>query len=219
MEAAPFPDGKTIVLMTLSDGQSQLALMRPETGDWTLLTHPSSRERPSRQVGRATAMRIFIFQRMNVASTVRSIPSIGGPERAVMDRATYPEPLPDGTILAARFNEQGVWQLCRLWPDSSRSLAFDIEHSGTACRFRFARSLPASVRQCWGGDSARKGGHRCFWLILNPGPSRREGNSHSSRQEPLPFRAMRAPSSTPAQRAVFARSAPPAMTGPKSSPP
>ena len=115
------PDGTTIAFQAWVDGLNQVAVMKPETGDWSVLTH----DRTSGQIKDLSwspdGSRIYFDRYLDVPNGVFSIPVVGGEPRPVADDAMYPKALPDGTLLLVKLSEDSRFQLHRYHPDSGRS--------------------------------------------------------------------------------------------------
>ena len=86
------------------DGYTQVGVMKPETGNWSMLTH-------SRQHGNVTNVAwapdgssIYYDRIEAVPEGIYSVPVLGGDERLVFPRAFRPEALPDGSLLAVKLN-------------------------------------------------------------------------------------------------------------------
>jgi hypothetical protein len=63
---------------------------------------------------------------------------LGGEEKLVLEDASEPDPLPDGSLLAFRHNAQHQLQLVRFWPDTGKlqGLPIRIESSLSNCNLR-----------------------------------------------------------------------------------
>ncbi|MFH1573739.1 MAG: protein kinase, partial [Acidobacteriota bacterium] len=111
------PDGQTLAFQALIDGQAQLAVMRPQSGDWTLLTRDRS-EFDGDMSWSTDGTRIYFAHAF--VSRIFSIPAVGGEARLVLDNARTANALPDGSLLATRMNPDRRGQIYRFWPDSNR---------------------------------------------------------------------------------------------------
>jgi len=116
----PSPDGHLLAFYTVENGCTQVALMEPETGNWSMLTH-------SRQHGNVTNVAwapdgasIYYDRATAVPEGIYSVPLLGGDERLVIPKAFRPEALPDGSLLANKLNSNHEWQLFRFWPETGR---------------------------------------------------------------------------------------------------
>lgn len=113
-------DGQLVAFFAVEDGYTQVGVMKPETGNWSMLTH-------SRQHGNVTNVTwapdgsSIYYDRIEAEPEgIYSVPVLGGDERLVFPRAFRPEALPDGSLLAVRLNSAREWQLFHFWPATGR---------------------------------------------------------------------------------------------------
>jgi hypothetical protein len=107
-------------------GLPQVAVMKPETGNWSILTHNRSRGLIF-EVGWSPDGAVIYYDRQtDIPQGIYSVPVLGGEERLVLENALGPEPLPDGTLLAVKLNAQRQRRLLRFWPETGRSQEFPI---------------------------------------------------------------------------------------------
>jgi serine/threonine protein kinase len=114
------PDGQMLAFQAVVDGLTQVAIMKPASGNWTTLTR--SREHGS-VVGMSwsrDSTRIFFDRYFDVPRGIFSVPALGGEERLVLENAMSPEVLPDGSLLVARRNAARLLQLYHFWPETNR---------------------------------------------------------------------------------------------------
>ena len=114
------PDGQTVAFVTLQDGVSQVALLRPASGDWTVLTRQKGLGSVYKLGWSRDGSKIFFDRVTDVPHGVYSIPAIGGEERLVLPDAQGPESLPDGSLLVVKFDSDRNFQPHRLWPESGK---------------------------------------------------------------------------------------------------
>jgi hypothetical protein len=114
------PDGQTVAFVTLREGASQVALLRPSSGDWTVLTHQKGVGSIYKVAWARDGSKIFFDRVTDVPRGVYSIPAIGGEERLVLPDAQGPEPLPDGSLLVVKLDADRNFQPHRLWPESGK---------------------------------------------------------------------------------------------------
>lgn len=114
------------------DGElTQVAVMKPGSGDWTILTHKRHAGNVN-EISWAPDGNTIYFDRWNGAPAgVFSVPALGGDERLVLEDAMDPAALPDGSVLVVRRNAERMYRLFRFWPDSGRLLAFPIQPAGS----------------------------------------------------------------------------------------
>lgn len=123
----PSPDGHLVAFYAVDRGYTQVAVMKPETGNWSMLTH-------SRQHGNVTNVAwapdgasIYYDRLADVPQGIYSVPVLGGDERLVLPQAFRPEALPDGSLLAVKLNSNHQWQLFRFWPETGRVQDLPVE--------------------------------------------------------------------------------------------
>ncbi len=110
------PDGQTLAFQAIVDGLTQVAVMKPGTGDWIVLTHDRSHGTILNMSWSRDGTKIY-YDRSNA---VYSIPALGGDERLILEGVTTPEALPDGSLLVARIESDRNVQLHHYWPDTAR---------------------------------------------------------------------------------------------------
>jgi serine/threonine protein kinase/Tol biopolymer transport system component len=114
------PDGQTLAFVTLAAGRSQVAVMKPSSGDWSVLTHKAEGGSVYKVAWTRDGNKL-LFDRVSDASAgVYGVPPIGGEERLVLEDAQSPEPLPDGSVLVVRRDAGRRFQLHRFFVDSGK---------------------------------------------------------------------------------------------------
>jgi tRNA A-37 threonylcarbamoyl transferase component Bud32 len=111
------PDGETIAFQAMVDGQNQIAVLKPGSGDWSVLTSDRSHGLAQELAWARDGSRIFFTRFFEVPRGIWSISPLGGEERLVLEDAGNPEPLPDGSLLVTRLNLARRLQLYRYWPE------------------------------------------------------------------------------------------------------
>jgi len=113
------PDGKVLAFQAMVNNLSQVAVMNPDTGDWKVLTHDRNHGPVYNLSWSPDSARIY-FHRINFgAFGIFSVAAIGGDERPLLEGASSPVPLRDGSLLAVLPGETGPpLQVVRYWPDT-----------------------------------------------------------------------------------------------------
>jgi Tol biopolymer transport system component/tRNA A-37 threonylcarbamoyl transferase component Bud32 len=132
------PDGKTVAFAAMVDGQAQLAVLNPESGDWRVLTRDTTRGFAGEFAWSPDGTRIYYSRFNEGLQGVFSITPLGTDDRLVLDHAGGPQVLPDGSLLVDRLNADRRLQLYRYRPQSG---GLD--------------TLPASSTFNWGQDFFR----------------------------------------------------------------
>jgi eukaryotic-like serine/threonine-protein kinase len=114
------PDGQTLAFQVFVDGLTQVAVMKPQTGHWAVLTRDRSRGMVVDLSWSADGTKLYYDRSFDGPRGVFSIPVLGGEERLVLDAAMSPRVLPDGSLLVVRPLGTNRRQLHRFWPDTGR---------------------------------------------------------------------------------------------------
>jgi len=112
------PDGRRIAFLTIVEGLAQVAVMDPSSGDWAVLTRRRDAGSVHRVEWSADGSRLFFDRVTDVPVGVFSIPSLGGDERLVLEGVQGADPLPDGTLLVVKRDDEHRFVLVRFWPDT-----------------------------------------------------------------------------------------------------
>ena len=112
------PDGRRIAFLTVVEGLAQVAVMDPSSGDWAVLTRRRDAGSVHRVEWSADGSRLFFDRVTDVPVGIFSIPSLGGDERLVLEGVQGADPLPDGTLLVVKRDDEHRFVLVRFWPDS-----------------------------------------------------------------------------------------------------
>ena len=120
LDPRPSPDGRLLAFQSIERGLTQVAVMTPESGNWSILT----RNRQLGFVEEVTWSRdgasLYYDRVSDVPHGIYSVPFLGGEEKLVLENAMTPEVLPDGTLLLYKLNPQRNLQLSRYWPETGR---------------------------------------------------------------------------------------------------
>ena len=114
------PDGGTLAFVTLVGGAAQAAVLKPSSGDWTVLTKKKGAGSIYKVCWSRDGNKLFFDRVSDVALGVFTIPPLGGEERLVLEDAQGPETLPDGSLLVVRRDASRNFQLHRLWPETGK---------------------------------------------------------------------------------------------------
>jgi serine/threonine protein kinase len=114
------PDGHLLAFAAMVDGQSQMAVMKPGTGNWQVITHDRAHGFINSANWSRDGSQIYFDRQSDAVNGIYSVPTFGGEERLLRANAGSPLPLRDGTLLFGALNADRIWQLHRLWPDTGR---------------------------------------------------------------------------------------------------
>jgi predicted Ser/Thr protein kinase len=121
------PDGHTLGFLTTIADIPQVAVMKPESGNWAVLTHATENGYIQLLSWAPDGAKIYYDRWTDVPRGVYSVPALGGPEQLVVEDAAEPEALPDGSLLLLRYNSERQFQLMRFWPENGRTQTFPLE--------------------------------------------------------------------------------------------
>jgi sugar lactone lactonase YvrE len=114
------PDGQLVVFSAMVDGQTQVGVLRSQTGDWKVLTTDRTRGLTADFSWSADNSKIYYSRFFEVPKGIFSISPLGTGERLVLADAGNPSVLPDGSLLVARLNAARHLQMYRYWPGSGK---------------------------------------------------------------------------------------------------
>jgi hypothetical protein len=108
------PDGETLAFLTTIHGLTQVAVMKPGSGDWVVLSKREDLGAIERLDWSPDGTRIFFDRATDRVHAIYSIPVLGGEERLVVEDAQGPESLPDGNLLVLKVDPARNFQVFRL---------------------------------------------------------------------------------------------------------
>jgi Tol biopolymer transport system component len=123
------PDGQTLAFVALVDGQSQVGVMRRDSGQWAILTRQKRLGSVSGLAWSGDGSKIYFGRLIEGPAGIYDVPAVGGPERLVLESAQCPEVLPDGSLLVVRVNAERNMQLYRFWPETGRVQSLPAENA------------------------------------------------------------------------------------------
>ena len=147
------PDGQTVAFVAMVDGLTQVGVLTPGTGSWTLLTRDSTRGIVDDVAWSLDGKRIYFDRWFGAPRGVYSIPALGGDERLVIDQAASPQVLPDNSILARGINDHRQSQMIRHWPETGRLDTLPAV-GGVGFLGTFFRALPSGREVVFYGKPA-----------------------------------------------------------------
>jgi len=112
------PDGQTLAFLTLFGGRAQVAVMKPTSGDWTVLTRRTDAGSIAKVCWSRDGDKLFFDRVSDVPRGIFSVPALGGDERTVLEDAQSPEALPDGSLLVVKRDASRNFQIHRFRPDT-----------------------------------------------------------------------------------------------------
>lgn len=114
------PDGHTLAFQAMVDNLTQVAVVNPGGGTWSLLTQDANRGFVNEISWAHDGSKLYFDRVVATPKGVYSVPAVGGAERLVLENAGTPEALPDGSLIVAKNDVGSRLRLCHYWPDSQR---------------------------------------------------------------------------------------------------
>jgi serine/threonine protein kinase/sugar lactone lactonase YvrE len=159
------PDGQTLAFLTLVGGRAQVAVMKPTSGDWTVLTRRADAGSVSKVCWSRDGDKLFFDRVSDVPRGVFSVPPLGGEERTVLEDAQGPEALPDGSLLVVKRDAARNFQIHRFRPDTGALVPVGpavVAESGTWSLRAFPDGKAAVF---WGRLAGSADGARRVYLL------------------------------------------------------
>jgi serine/threonine protein kinase len=168
------PDGHLLAFEAIVDGLAQIAVMKPESGNWSVLTRDRGHGPISSHSWSADGTLIYYDRYTDVPQGIFSVPVLGGDERLVVENAFSPEPLPDGSLLIVKLNAERKFQLHRFWPGTGRIEGLPIRMSQSLFDARVRASPDGKTVVAWGEPLSQAASSPGFYLIdLSSGLTKR----------------------------------------------
>jgi hypothetical protein len=145
------PDGQMLAFQAMVDGMTQVGVIRPQSGTWTILTHDRSRGLAQEMSWSSDNSRIYFDRFFDVPRGIFTVPVLGGDERLLLENAMTPQVLPDGSLLVTRINAERLVQLHRFWPETGRVEPLPALHTTQPAAHARAPRLPR-----WPGSRLRR---------------------------------------------------------------
>jgi dipeptidyl aminopeptidase/acylaminoacyl peptidase len=114
------PDGKTLAFQAMVGGLLQVAVMKPESGNWTVLTREREQGSVQEIAWSPDGTRLYFSRMMGNPRGIYSVPVLGGEERLVLEAAANPEMLPDSSLLVLKINAKRQFQIHHYWPETGK---------------------------------------------------------------------------------------------------
>jgi tRNA A-37 threonylcarbamoyl transferase component Bud32 len=159
------PDGNLLAFQAVVQSVSQIAIMKPESGNWSILTRDRQHGPVNNHTWSADGTLIYYDRYAAVPQGTYSVPVLGGDERLVLGNAFSPEALPDGSLLVVMPTAGGTFQLHRFWPDTGRLQPLPIDMGQNAFQVRVRARRDGRTAVAWGEPIGGRAFAPSFYLI------------------------------------------------------
>jgi hypothetical protein len=158
MQPRVSPDGHLVSFLAMVNGQTQVAVMKPGAASWTVVTNDRTRGLVYTSTWAPDGSTIYYDRITDIANGIYSVGALGGDERLVIENASTPHALPDGSLLFARINPARVWQLHRFWPGNGKTEALPIASFNRSGNHPFAAAIDEKRIVVFGHPADRTSG-------------------------------------------------------------
>ena len=121
------PDGHLLAFQAMVDGDTQVAVMKPESGNWNVLTRRRDQGSVDFLCWSTDGSTIYFSRNTDVPQGIFSVPFLGGEEHLLLENADNPAALPDGSLLLSRINQKRRLQLFHFWPETGKLQELPVE--------------------------------------------------------------------------------------------
>jgi hypothetical protein len=168
------PDGHLLAFEAMVDGLSQAAVMKPESGNWSVLTRDRDHGPVLNHSWSSDGTLIYYDRHADVPVGIFSVPVLGGDERLVLENAFVPEALPDGSLLVVKRNAERRLQVHRFWPGSGRLQALPLLTAQDFFSVRLRAFADGTAAVTWGEPAGQAASSPGLYVIdLATGSTRR----------------------------------------------
>ncbi len=126
------PDGQTLAFQAMIDGMNQIQVLKVASGDSLVLTKDKTSGIINDISWSTDGTRLFYDRYGKAALGIFSIPMLGGEPRLVLENASGPQSVADGSLVVTRVNAKRQNQLYRFWPQDGRLQALNVLVPSTA---------------------------------------------------------------------------------------
>lgn len=158
-------DGNLLAFEAMVDGLTQIAVMKPESGNWSVLTRDRNHGLTNNHSWSPDGTLIYYDRYTDVPQGIFSVPVLGGDEHLVLEDAVSPEALPDGSLLIVKLNAEGQAQLHRFWPATGRIQALPIGVPDSYLGRHVKASADGKIAVAWGEPLGQTASAPGFYVI------------------------------------------------------
>jgi hypothetical protein len=182
------PDGHTVAFLAMVDNLTQVGVLNPDSGNWTVRTHDRSHGVIFEIAWSRDGSKLYFDRVSAKPEGIYTVPSLGGDERLVLEDAQYPEVLRDGSLLVCRVDPDRRVQVYHYWPDTGRLQALGAwPMSGTVTSVRVFPDGNEAVFFGTASGNGSDGLRHLYTLDIASGRARQLAPQLSIRQTSLAF--------------------------------
>ncbi len=120
------PDGQLLAFQAMVNGITQVAVLKPASGNWTILTHDEKTGFVGDIGWSRDGAKLYYARVDSLGGAIYSVPVLGGDERLMVENGNLPQVAADGSLLFVRLNAERRFQLQRYWPETGRTQALKV---------------------------------------------------------------------------------------------
>ncbi len=166
LDARLSPDGNLLAFAAMVDGLTQVAVMKPESGNWTILTRDRSRGQAFNLSWSPDGAVIYYSRSNGALRAAYSVPVLGGDEHLVLENGGIAESLPDGTLLTLKAGARRQREVYRFWPGTGRSQDLGLQAGLSPDQNNVARAYPDGRSVLvWGQPMAQTTGGPALYVV------------------------------------------------------
>ncbi len=160
------PDGHLLAFAAMVDGLTQVAVMKPESGNWSILTRDRARGLVGYISWSPDGARVYYDRSTGLRKSVFSVPVLGGEERLVLENADHPEALSDGTLIVTMWDAQRKRHLDHYSPDTGKLQQLPVETGLSGSQNTAARAYSdGKSALVWGRPSGKPAATLAFYQV------------------------------------------------------
>jgi eukaryotic-like serine/threonine-protein kinase len=136
------PDGHLLAFQAMVDGLTQVAVMKPESGNWSILTRDRTHGQAGSIAWSPDGAQIYYNRSNGAIKGAYSVPVLGGDEHLVLENTGSVDALPDGSLIVGRPDPERKRKLNHFWPDTGRLQELPFQLGASPSQNTGSRAYP-----------------------------------------------------------------------------
>ena len=166
MNPRPSPDGHLLAFEAMIDGLTQVAVMKPESANWSILTQDRTHGQASNASWSPDGAMIYYNRSSGAVRAIYSVPVLGGDERLVLENAGNAEPLRDGTLIVTKLDSERQRKFHRFWPGTGKLEELKIQTGFSPSQNTASRAFPdGKTIVIWGEPVGQPASARGLYVV------------------------------------------------------